>query len=655
MIEIKFYITTAIDYVNAKPHMGHAYEKIIADFLARWYRIRGHDVFFLTGTDENAQKNVKAAEKEGISIKEFVDKNAEKFKELCKKLDTSNDYFIRTTDERHKEIVQKIFQKIYDNGDIYKGRYKGLYCYGCEKFLTEKELVDGKCPIHNREPELIEEDAYFFKMSKYENDVIKFLKSGAVIPEGRAREVLSRVESDGLKDICISRASIDWGIDIPFDKNYKIYVWFDALMNYVSALGYPDGELFKRYWPADVHVIGKDINWFHSVIWPSILMSAGIELPKRILVHGFVNIGGKKMSKTSGLVVDPIKLVEKYNTDALRYFLLREIPLGQDGDFSEYSMIERYNNELADIFGNFAHRVLTFVKNNFGGKIPEGKIDKELDRDIMKKVRKVEKLWEDFKIREGLEEVVAIAKIGNEYFQRNQPWKDIKDAPKRAGDCIYNCANILKKLCILFYPVIPSSSERLAKEFGLKINWEELKNPVESKSIKKPQILFKKISIENGDPFSFLDLRVAEVLDVKDHPNADKLYVLKINCGEKRQLVAGLKKYYTKEELKGKKIVVVANLEPAVLRGEESNGMLLAGDDGKNVGILFVESSEPGESVSAGNIKPDPKDMVSFKDFQRIHMKIGEEGCVYYKAEKLKTKSGEVVKAERVGEGAEVC
>ena len=418
-------------------------------------------------------------------------------------------------------------------------------------------------------------------------------------------------------------------------------------------MDYPDG-IFKKYWPADVHVIGKDINWFHSVIWPSILLSAGVELPKKILVHGFVNMGGKKMSKTSGLTIDPIKLVDKYGADALRYFLLREIPLGQDGDFSEYSLVERYNNELADIFGNFAHRVLTFIENNFGGKIPEGEIDKELEIKIMKKIRKIEKFWEEFKIREGLEEVVAIAKVGNEYFQRNQPWKDIKDAPKRAGDCIYNCANILKKLCILFYPVIPSSSEKLAKEIRLKINWEELKNPVEPKMIKKSQILFKKISVDEGDPFSFLDLRVAEVLDVRDHPNADKLYILKINCGEKRQIVAGLKGHYTKDELKGKKIIIVANLEPAILRGEESNGMLLAGDNGESVGILFVENSKPGEKVTAGKIKSEPKDIVSFKDFQKIHMKIGED-CVYYKAEKLKTESGEVVKAERVGEGAEVC
>ncbi|MCD6478184.1 MAG: methionine--tRNA ligase [Candidatus Aenigmarchaeota archaeon] len=654
MIEIKFYITTAIDYVNAKPHMGHAYEKIIADFLARWHRIRGHDVFFLTGTDENAQKNVKAAEEAGMSIKEFVDKNAERFKDLCRKLDISYDYFIRTTEERHKKIVQRVFQKMYENGDIYKGKYRGLYCYGCEKFLTEKELVNGKCPIHNREPELIEEDAYFFKMSKYKDKIVEFLKSGSVIPEGRAKEVLNRIGSDGLKDLCVSRASVDWGVEIPFDKNYRIYVWVDALINYISALDYPDGENFNRFWPVDVHIIGKDINWFHSVIWPSILMSIGTELPENILVHGFVNIGGQKMSKSSGLVVDPIKLIEKYGANALRYFLLREIPMGQDGDFSEYGLVERHNNELADTFGNFAHRTLTFIKNKFNGKIPNGEVDKDLDIGIRKKIDKIESLWDEFKIREGLEEVLAIAKIGNEYFQKNQPWKAIKESPDRAENCIYNCANILKKLTILFYPVIPSVCKNLSEKINIEINWDELNEPIKPSRIKTPEILFKKLEVFQEDPLSSLDLRVAKILEVKDHPNADKLYVLKIDCGDERQIISGLKDYYTKEELMGKKIIVVANLEPAVFRGEESNGMLLAGED-KNgdIGLLFVKDSKPGERIFVEGIKYDPKEIVSIKEFRKVKMFTGSD-CVWYKGEKLKTESGEVVGVERVGEGARV-
>jgi len=654
VIEIKFYITTAIDYVNAKPHMGHAYEKIIADFLARWHRIRGHDVFFLTGTDENAQKNVKAAEEAGMSIKEFVDKNAERFKDLCRKLDISYDYFIRTTEERHKKIVQRVFQKMYENGDIYKGKYRGLYCYGCEKFLTEKELVNGKCPIHNREPELIEEDAYFFKMSKYKDKIVEFLKSGSVIPEGRAKEVLNRIGSDGLKDLCVSRASVDWGVEIPFDKNYRIYVWVDALINYISALDYPDGENFNRFWPVDVHIIGKDINWFHSVIWPSILMSIGTELPENILVHGFVNIGGQKMSKSSGLVVDPIKLIEKYGANALRYFLLREIPMGQDGDFSEYGLVERHNNELADTFGNFAHRTLTFIKNKFNGKIPNGEVDKDLDIGIRKKIDKIESLWDEFKIREGLEEVLAIAKIGNEYFQKNQPWKAIKESPDRAENCIYNCANILKKLTILFYPVIPSVCKNLSEKINIEINWDELNEPIKPSRIKTPEILFKKLEVFQEDPLSSLDLRVAKILEVKDHPNADKLYVLKIDCGDERQIISGLKDYYTKEELMGKKIIVVANLEPAVFRGEESNGMLLAGED-KNgdIGLLFVKDSKPGERIFVEGIKYDPKEIVSIKEFRKVKMFTGSD-CVWYKGEKLKTESGEVVGVERVGEGARV-
>ena len=514
--------------------------------------------------------------------------------------------------------------------------------------------MNGKCPIHNREPELIEEDAYFFKMSKYKDKIVEFLKSGSVIPEGRAKEVLNRIGSDGLKDLCVSRASVDWGVEIPFDKNYRIYVWVDALINYISALDYPDGENFNRFWPVDVHIIGKDINWFHSVIWPSILMSIGTELPENILVHGFVNIGGQKMSKSSGLVVDPIKLIEKYGANALRYFLLREIPMGQDGDFSEYGLVERHNNELADTFGNFAHRTLTFIKNKFNGKIPNGEVDKDLDIGIRKKIDKIESLWDEFKIREGLEEVLAIAKIGNEYFQKNQPWKAIKESPDRAENCIYNCANILKKLTILFYPVIPSVCKNLSEKINIEINWDELNEPIKPSRIKTPEILFKKLEVFQEDPLSSLDLRVAKILEVKDHPNADKLYVLKIDCGDERQIISGLKDYYTKEELMGKKIIVVANLEPAVFRGEESNGMLLAGED-KNgdIGLLFVKDSKPGERIFVEGIKYDPKEIVSIKEFRKVKMFTGSD-CVWYKGEKLKTESGEVVGVERVGEGARV-
>ncbi len=650
---MKFYITTAIDYANSSPHMGHAYEKIIADVLARWHRVRGDNVFFLTGTDENAQKNMEAAKKLGIPTKELVDRNVEKFKELCKKLNISNDDFIRTTEERHKKVAQAIFQKVYEKGDIYKSEYEGLYCVGCEKFLTEKDLVDGKCPIHNREPELIKQESYFFRMSKYEKDILKLLeKKGFVIPDNRRKEMVNRVKEDGLRDICVSRLGLEWGINVPFDSKHKIYVWFDALINYISALGWPNGERMK-YWPADVHLIGKDINWFHSVIWPSILLSAEIPLPRRILVHGFVNLKGKKMSKSSGVTIDPIELADRYGSDALRYFLSREIPLGEDGDFSEESLAERYNNELANNFGNFAQRTLSFIWKNFDGKIPEAAPTLELSE----RIKKIEELWSEFKLREGLEEILSLSALGNEYFQKEEPWKSVKEDKEAAGQCLYNCANLLKDLCILFYPVIPDSCEKLAEKMNIEIKWENLfKNLEPGKEIGKPEILFKKMEKpQEKDPFSELDLRVAEILEVKDHPNADKLYVMKINCGEERTIVAGIKDWYAKEELNEKKIVVVANLEQAELRGIKSEAMLLAGEEksGK-VGLLFVENSTPGEKVTAEGIEPKPKSLVTFKEFKKIKMVVGRDS-ILYKGRKLVTESGEIVKAEKVKEGAHVC
>jgi methionyl-tRNA synthetase len=310
----KFYITTAIDYVNAPPHIGHAYEKICADVIARWHRLKKEDVYFLTGTDENAQKNAQAAKKAGISTKEFVDKNSRKFIDLCQKLNISNNDFIRTTEKRHTKVAQLIFKKLYDKGDIYKGLYEGYYCTGCEAFITEKELVKGLCPEHHIAPQVLKEESYFFKLSKYQKDILSLLKGDLIEPESRKNEIINRVK-EGLNDLSISRKNVDWGIKVPIDEEHRIYVWIDALINYISALGYPDGELFSKYWPCDLHLIGKGINWFHSCIWPAILISVDIKLPKKIFVHGYVNIKGQKMSKSLGMVVDPIKLIDRYGTD----------------------------------------------------------------------------------------------------------------------------------------------------------------------------------------------------------------------------------------------------------------------------------------------------------------------------------------------------
>ena len=364
----KFYITTAIDYVNAAPHIGHAFEKVLADAIARWKKINGEKVWFLTGTDENAQKNAQVAKENNIDVQEFVDKNSKLFIDLCKKLDIDYDRFIRTTEEEHKKKAQEIFKKVYDKGEIYKGKYEGWYCTGCESFITEKELVDGKCPEHNKKPEWLSEDAYFFKLSKYKTKLIKFVED-YIVPESKKHEILNRLKNEELKDLCVSRTNLDWGIDSPIDEKFKIYVWFDALINYISG---SEGN-----WPVDVHVIGKGINWFHSVIWPAILMSADYKLPKTLLVHGYLNLGGKKISKSLGNVIDPVELADKYGSDVVRYSLLR-CSVFDDSDYSEEILIERNNNELANKFGNLVSRVTSLIEKN-GLEKTENKLKKNLD------------------------------------------------------------------------------------------------------------------------------------------------------------------------------------------------------------------------------------------------------------------------------------
>lgn len=661
---MKFYITTTIPYANAPPHIGFALEIIQADVLARWNRIRGKDVFFLTGTDEHGTKNYQTAKKEGLNPQEFVDKNSEKFRELTKKLSISNNYFIRTTDkEIHWPGVIKIWNILAEKGDIYKKKYTGNYCKGCERFITDKELVEGTCPNHpSLKIEHISEENYFFRLSKYSEKIKKLVETDKlkIIPTKWKNDFLALIK-DGLTDVSFSRDKehLPWGIPVPGDDEQVMYVWCDALTNYLTGVGYPD-KRFKKYWPADIHAVGKDMLRFHAGIWPGMLLSAGIGLPKEIIVHGFLSVNGHKISKSLGNVISIDYLVEKYTSDGIRYFLIREIPFGDDGDFSEEALVERYNNELANNFGNFAQRTISFIWKNFDGKVPEGS-PSQITSTIKDKIDKTEKLWKETRLRDGLEEILSISAIGNEYFQKQEPWKTIKEDKEKAALCLYNCIQILKDLCILFYSIIPESCEKLAKQLNIEIDWKNLGKDLEpGHEIGKPEILFKKIQKEEPasaeDPFSELDLRVAEVLEVNDHPGADKLYIMKIDCGEERQIVSGLKDTYTKEELEGKKIVVLVNLEPAMFRGVQSNAMLLAGEerDGEEVGLLFVEDSKPGEKVTAEGIKPKPKSKLTFKEFQRVKMKTGK-GCVLYKQKKLATESGETVKVERVKEGVDIC
>lgn len=470
----KFYVTTAIDYVNAKPHIGHAFEKTLADALARWNRLIGNKVWFLTGTDENAQKNSQAAKEAKIPIKEFVDKNSKSFIELCEKLNLSNDDFIQTTEERHVKLSKEIVKKAFEKGDIYKKSYEGLYCYGCEAYKTEKDLIDGKCPEHpNKEISVLKEEAYFFKLSKYKKQIEKFVKD-CVVPESRKNEILSRLKEDNLKDLCITRKNADWGIDFPLDKNFKIYVWFDALINYISGSGKK-----QEFWPADLHVVGKGINWFHSVIWPAILLSSDYKLPKKILVHGYLNLQGQKMSKSLGNVIDPFVLVDKYGSDSLRYSLLK-CSVFEDSDYSEEILIKR-NNELADKLGNLVSRVSTLIEKYDLEKC-ENKLLKKLE------IKKIEKHFEKYETDKALNEIFAFIDLCNEYVQSKKPWET------HDKKVLYELADSIKAIAILISPFIPSVSEKIAKQFGFEIKYENIKKPLSDKvKIKKSEILFKKI------------------------------------------------------------------------------------------------------------------------------------------------------------------
>ncbi|MBU2615750.1 MAG: class I tRNA ligase family protein [Nanoarchaeota archaeon] len=459
----KFYVTTAIDYPNAEPHIGHAYQKVIADVLSRWHKQKGEDVWFLTGTDEHGKKVQESAEKAGKKPREFVDELSVKFKEAWESLDVDYDRFIRTTDKDHEKLVQEVIKKSNDNGDIYFGEYEGLYCTGCEAYYTEKDLVDGKCPLHNRPLEVLKEESYFFRLSKYQNFLLDLYKKHPefILPKERRNEIVSRVK-EGLKDLSISRTSFDWGIKFPLNEKHIVYVWFDALFNYLTGAG-NNGE----FWPADVHILGKDNSWFHCVYWPAFLKSAGYELPKTVLVNGFLTFNGKKISKSLGNSISPITLVEKFGTDAIRYYLCRNFVFGEDGDFSEDVLFERYNNELANKLGNLISRVSSLIEKN-GVEKTDVKLLKKLDEG------KIENYIGSFEFDKALNEIFAFVDTCNEYVQDKKPWE--------TGDkkILYELKESILKIADLLWPFIPESSEKITKRFS-------------EKKIKKGDVLFKKI------------------------------------------------------------------------------------------------------------------------------------------------------------------
>jgi methionyl-tRNA synthetase len=475
----KFYVTTPIYYPNDIPHIGHAYTTLAADILSRWNKLLGKEVFFLTGTDEHGKKIENIAKANKKSPKKFVDELIPKFKEAWKKLNISYDYFIRTTDSEHEKVVKEILQKIYNKGDIYLGQYEGYYCTACEAYYTEKDLVDGCCPIHKKKIELLKEESYFFKLSKYKKRLLDFYEkhSEFILPNNKRKEIINRVK-EGLNDLSISRTSFDWGIKLPFDEKHIAYVWADALTNYYSATRVKGNE---KFWPADVHLIGKDIIWFHTVYWPALLISAGIELPKTIFAHGWWTFDNEKISKSRGKVINVDELISIAGVDSARYFLFRNTVFGEDGDFSEQALIDRHNNELANKLGNLISRVSTLIEK-YGIKKCENKLLKKLD------LKKIEKLFDSFEFDKILNEIFAFIDICNEYVQDKKPWI--------SGDkeILYELADSIKAIAILLWPFIPSTSEKIAKQFGFEIELKNIKKPISEKNkIKKEDILFKKI------------------------------------------------------------------------------------------------------------------------------------------------------------------
>jgi methionyl-tRNA synthetase len=488
---MKFFITTPIYYPNDIPHIGHAYTTIAADIIARWHKLKGDKVFFTTGTDENSIKVVQAVRARGMkddfeNIKKYVDEISEKFKYAWKVLNIEYDDFIRTTEERHKKRVIEVLKKVYENGDVYKGIYEGLYCEECEVFLLESELIDGECPIHKKEPKYTREENYFFRLSKYEGEILKILEKNFVAPEGRKREIINFVKG-GLKDISISRPNLKWGIDFPYDKNHKIWVWFDALINYLQPI---------EFWPADLHLIGKDILRFHSVIWPAMLISAGYEIPKKIFAHGFFTINGQKISKSLGNVIDPVQLVEKYGADPVRYYIIRDIPFGEDGDFSENSLIARTNNELIANFGNLFYRVTYFIEKNFG-EVPKpdelGEKEKSLINLVEKTKEEVNKLIDEVNLTLALEKIMELSSEINKYFQSEEPWKKIKTEREKAATSSYIAINSIYSLCCLLYPFIPKTCEKAFESLDKSPKWNFEKPQILPGTRIKSAVLFKKI------------------------------------------------------------------------------------------------------------------------------------------------------------------
>jgi methionyl-tRNA synthetase len=635
-----FYITTPIYYVNDVPHIGHAYTTIIADAISRYKKLLGNDVFFLTGTDEHGQKVEKAAKEKGLKPIELADQVVMRFKDLWKALNIDYDFFIRTTQPFHEESIQKLFKRLKEKGDIYKGIYEGWYCDSTEHFLDEDvPLEEGGfkiCPECGTKAFIVSEECYFFRLSAFQKPLLDFYAQNPtfVRPQSRMNEVVSFV-NQGLKDISITRTTVEWGVPVPDDPKHTIYVWFDALHNYVTGIGYDwDRSRFEKFWPADIHLIGKDILRFHAIYWPAFLLASGFPLPQTVFGHGWWLKDKAKMSKSKGNVLYPHVILETFGPDPLRYFLLREIPIGLDGNFSHEGFIHRVNSDLANDLGNLVQRILTMVHSYFGGKIEEmdkeEKTDKRLQEGFESSKEKIIQFYEEYALNRALEEIWFFINTVNKYLAYNEPWKLAKDASqrKRLGRILYQAAAALRVISYLLFPVMPVSSEKiwgfLGEEKSIKdesLSELKFKNLKPGQAMKKPKPLFPRVALKDFlkeeetrqapskkeekmdmitfDEFKKMDLRVGEILTAEKVEGTDKLVKMEVDIGtEKRTMVAGVADVYSPEELTGKKVTVIVNLKPAVIRGIESRGMLLAAEiEGKAIIPFFDKDVPAGAKV----------------------------------------------------------